>query len=259
MIRMSQTGTWTLAPSAIGGFLLGRCARCFHRQLVHRARPIGSPPPRMLADIEGVVKDGLLPPGAPGVPVTLPDGTLGVWRWRDRDVRSRAVALPNGRAVLRGKFDLAIELADRSYALVDLKGGPLHADATADYAHQLRLYKYALEHAADARPFGPISRMYLLGYRPAAFVGAQPLRSGAMEWAFEWRAVSEDEEALLSLVNDALLVLNAPFPPLPAPGCVSCAFHDRVLPPPAPDGEQPILHDLRARWAARNDRGHIDV
>ncbi|MEN6394326.1 MAG: PD-(D/E)XK nuclease family protein [Anaerolineaceae bacterium] len=217
-----MSAPWILSPSDLT-FLWDECPRCFYLKVVHNInRPWGSFP-KIFNRIDKLMKNYFEGKPASQISPSLPEGIV---RFGERWVTSELIQLPGHTSTcfIRGKFDIALEFADRSYGVVDFKTSEAKPEHVPFYSRQLHAYAYALENPKIGG-FGlkPISRLGLLCVEPISMD-----RTDQNTYAYignaTWMECPKDNDQFLHFLDEVVSLLDQPFPPEPNPNCGYCQY-----------------------------------
>jgi PD-(D/E)XK nuclease superfamily len=152
----------------------------------------------------------------------MPNGLIS---YGEKWVESARIAFSGAKSdcVLRGRFDMAIEMDGGGYGVVDLKTADRNEEHIPLYSRQLHAYAYALENAAPGRlALKPVRRLGLLVFSPERFLAERP-SVAELRGSLEWIEVTRDDATFLKFLEEVVSVLGQTTPP--APGACDWCRH----------------------------------
>jgi len=213
---------YRLSPSDLT-FLYDGCKHCFVRKVKHGIFQPSIPLPAIFTTIAALQKEFYSGKRTESI---CPGPPPGVVTHGEKPVRSKTLAFSGleGTCHISGRFDIAAELDDGSYAVFDFKTGSPNDEKAEMYGRQLHAYALALEHPAEgALALGPIRSLGLIYFTPDRCAHPGPLRQ-VLEGNMQWIAVPRDDAAFMGFLEGVVRLLDGPMPPPEPSACDWCKF-----------------------------------
>jgi len=212
---------YNLSPSDLT-FLWDGCKKCFYLKVKHNIGYRG-PFPSMFSRMGDLTSNYYLDRLSNEISPELPSGSV---KFREKWVKSVPISFPDTstQCILKGRFDAIMSFEDGSYGIIDYKTSDVSGEKAAFYSRQLSAYAYALENPAPgALSICPITRLGLLIITPDRF---ERLPNGELAFVTRttWMDVPRDDATFLSLLREAVTLLDIATPPDPAGDCGLCNY-----------------------------------
>lgn len=202
--RESSKGLFKLSPSDFA-YLYEECKLCYCLKVKYGVYQPSMPMPAVFSAINTRIQGTLVGHELQSLSKDLPEGKV-----LSQEGWTESVAVPGTDVYIKGKYDLLVELPDKTFMLVDLKISDPTSQKVAKYKTQLGAYKFALEHPAHGKPVF-ISKMGLLVFYPDRAVFHK--NEAVMTFPPKWLEVPMDEEGFIKFMKEIDTLLEGPLPP----------------------------------------------
>lgn len=192
-----------LSPSDFA-YLYEECKLCYYLKVKHGISQPSMPMPGVFSAINTRLQGTLVGKDLRNLSKGLPEGkVIAQEGW----VESKAISETN--LYIKGKYDLLIEVADKTHLLIDLKISQPNIDKIDKYKTQLTSYKFALENPKYGKGF-KVTKLGLLIFYPdkVSFEGGEAI----LHFPPRWLEVPIDEKGFLAFAKDIDRLLSGEAP-----------------------------------------------
>ena len=212
---------YKLSPSDFS-FLYGGCKRCFYLKVMHNIQQPSIPLPSIFTQMADLLVNYYNGKRTSKLHIALPSGIV---RYGERYVESKVIQIEgyNAKCFIRGRFDIAIEFDDGTYAVVDFKTGSPSEEHVKLYSRQLHAYAFALENPArGAMSLSPVTKLGLLYFHPSK-VSQQESEWLSYDAEIIWVEVQKDYKEFERFIKEVLGLLDGRCPEF-SPDCRWCQY-----------------------------------
>ncbi len=207
---------YKLSPSDFK-YLYEDCKHCYWQKVKHG---IGLPSigmPGVFSKMNALLQNAIIGMDLREINASLPAGKIQV---KEGFLKSKPIPRSNS-CFISGRFDIASELDDGSFAVIDFKITDPTEEKIQKFFPQLHAYKFALEHPGYGEP-KHVSRMGVIAINPEkiSFPGENVVFS-AKPLFFE---IEEDMERFYAFIDEVAKLLNGPVPPENPDACKWCKY-----------------------------------
>lgn len=150
---------YKLSPSDFA-YLYEECKLCYYLKIRLGIPRPSSPFPGVFSAINTRLQGNLVGKNLQELSTSLPDGIV-----VSQEEYLKSAVIPNTNVFISGKYDLLVQLPDKTYMIIDLKLSTPTEEKVAKYQSQLWSYVYAFEHPAEGEAKS-ITRAGLLIFYP---------------------------------------------------------------------------------------------
>lgn len=150
---------YKLSPSDFA-YLYGECKLCYYLKIKHNIQQPKMPIPGVFSAMNTRLQGSVVGKNLKSISKDLPSGIV-----VNQEGWVESILVPGTSVFIKGKYDLLVENANKTYTLVDLKISQQDPEKIDKYKTQLNAYKFALENPASGEPI-KITKLGLLVFYP---------------------------------------------------------------------------------------------
>lgn len=195
---------YKLSPSDFK-YLYEDCKHCYWQKVKHGISLPSIGMPGVFSKMNSLLQNAIIGMDLREINKNLPAGKIQV---KEGFLKSKPIP-PSGDCFISGRFDIASELDDKTYAVIDFKITDPTEDKIQKFFPQLHAYKFALENPS----FGAVkkvSKMGVIAINPEeiSFPGENVIFKAKPQW-FE---IKEDMSRFYGFIEEVAKLLNGPVP-----------------------------------------------
>lgn len=207
---------YKLSPSDFA-YLYEECKLCYYLKIrLGISRP-SSPFPGVFSAINTRLQGNLVGKNLQELSTSLPDGIA-----VSQEEYLKSTVIPNTNVYISGKYDLLVQLPDKTYMVIDLKLSTPTGEKVAKYQSQLWSYVYALEHPAEGEAKS-ITRAGLLIFYPDKVEFSN--NNASLTFPPVWLEAPIKRDEFITLIQNLSNLLEGP-PPKYNPECKWCNYRE---------------------------------
>jgi len=220
---------YKLSPSDFK-YLYEDCKHCFWQKVKHGISLPSIGMPGVFSKMNSLLQNAIIGMDLTEINKTLPAGKIEV---KEGFLKSKPIP-PANECFISGRFDIASELDDGTYAVIDFKITDPTEDKIQKFFSQLHAYKFALENPAYGAA-KKVSKMGVIAINPEeiTFPGENVIFKAKPQW-FE---IKEDMGRFYSFIEEVSKLLNGPVPQ-ENKNCQWCHYRICTHQPPEEDRQQ---------------------
>lgn len=204
-----------LSPSDFK-YLYEDCKHCYWQKVKHGITLPSIGMPGVFSKMNSLLQNAIIGMDLREINSALPAGKIEV---KEGFLKSKPIP-PGKDCYISGRFDIASQLGDGTYAVIDFKITDPTEDKIQKFFHQLHAYKFALENPSWGEP-KKVSRMGIIAINPEeiTFPG-ENVKFSAKPQFFE---IEEDMERFYAFISEVSNLLEGPVPK-ENPNCAWCKY-----------------------------------
>ncbi|OGC92220.1 hypothetical protein A2899_04985 [Candidatus Amesbacteria bacterium RIFCSPLOWO2_01_FULL_49_25] len=206
---------YKLSPSDFK-YLYEDCKHCYYQKVRHNITLPSIGMPGVFSKMNALLQNAIIGMDLQEINSQLPPGKVEV---KEGFLKSQPI--PSARdCYISGRFDIASQLEDGTYAVIDFKITDPTEDKIQKFFPQLHAYKFALEHPSFGSP-RPVSQMGIVAINPEdiSFPGEKVIFTAHPRFF----AIDEDMDRFYGFIKEVSALLNGP-PPPDNPNCSWCKY-----------------------------------
>ncbi len=207
---------YKLSPSDFK-YLYEECKHCYYKKVKNNITLPSIGMPGVFSKMNSLLQNAIIGMDLRDINSQLPAGKVEV---KEGFLKSKPIP-PANDCYISGRFDIASELDDGTYAIIDFKITDPKEDKVSKFFAQLHAYKFALENPAAGTP-KKVSKMGVIAISPEeiSFPGDDVIFKAKPHW-FE---IKEDMDRFFAFISEVSAFLNGPVPPENPDNCKWCYY-----------------------------------
>lgn len=206
---------YKLSPSDFK-YLYEDCKHCYWQKVKHNIPLPSIGMPGVFTKMNSLLQNAIIGMDLREINSELPAGKVQV---KEGFLKSKAIP-PSGACFISGRFDIASELDDGTYAVIDFKITDPNEDKIQKFFAQLHAYKFALENPNFGEP-KKVSQMGVIAINPEeiSFPGDNVTFKAKPQY-FEIKA---DMDRFFAFISEISKLLDGPVPKA-SENCAWCKY-----------------------------------
>jgi CRISPR/Cas system-associated exonuclease Cas4 (RecB family) len=194
---------YKLSPSDFA-YLYEECKLCYYLKIKHNIQQPKMPMPGVFSAMNTRLQGSVVGKNLRSISKDLPSGIV-----VNQEGWVESVAVPETSVFIKGKYDLLVENADKTYTLVDLKISQQDPEKIDKYKTQLNAYKFALENPVSGVPI-KITKLGLLVFYPDEVTYKDD--NAFLSFPPKWMEIPIDAGGFLTFAKGIDKLLSGPMP-----------------------------------------------
>jgi len=211
---------YKLSPSDFK-YLYEDCKHCYYLKVKKGITLPSIGMPGVFSKMNSLLQNAIVGMELKEINSLLPAGKVEI---KEGFLKSKPIP-PDNSCFISGRFDIASELDDGTYAVVDFKITDPKEDQAKKFSSQLHAYKYAMENPANGfvEP-KTVSKMGLITIAPESIeLNGGKVVFNAMP---KWHDIPTEMDSFYSLISEISGVLNSELPE-PSENCAWCQYRTK--------------------------------
>jgi len=223
---------YKLSPSDFK-YLYEDCKHCYWQKVKKGISLPSIGMPGVFTKMNSLLQDAIIGMDLREINKALPAGKIEV---KEGFLKSKPIP-PANECFISGRFDIASELDDGTYAVIDFKITDPTENKIQKFFSQLHAYKFALENPAYGAA-KKVSKMGVIAINPEeiSFPGENVIFRAKPQW-FE---IEEDMNRFYAFIGEISKLLNGPAPE-ENENCQWCHYRICTHPPPV---DEPVQDEI---------------
>ena len=200
---MNGIKMYKLSPSDFA-YLYEECKLCYYLKIKHNIQQPKMPMPGVFSAMNTRLQGSVVGKNLKSISKDLPSGIV-----VNQEGWVESIPVSDTSVFIKGKYDLLVENADKTYTLVDLKISQQDPDKIDKYKTQLNAYKFALENPASGKTI-KITKLGLLVFYPDEVTYKDD--SAFLSFPPKWMEIPVDGSGFLIFAKGIDKLLSGPMP-----------------------------------------------